>query len=136
MEYPSDFTSFWHAQVVPGKPCHITVQSHSECSITNIALHQDEDRSLPKGNRTILYASVNNAPPVAIVPFTVGQFESTGVDIRFSNSDDVILTTKGAEIAVDVVGSAIRKMPEIDNGVHTDESENAEPQNEEPVTEK
>lgn len=123
MDFPGDFTSFWHAQVVPGKPCHIIVKPHSDCSITNIALHHDEDQTFPQGTRTIIYATVNDTPPAAIVPFTVGQFESTAVDIRFSNADHVVLTTKGAEIAIDVVGNIVGDMPLIDNGVPPQDDE-------------
>ncbi|KAK8891481.1 hypothetical protein M9Y10_028690 [Tritrichomonas musculus] len=116
MEIPNDFTSFWHAKVIPGKPCKITPRPRSECAITNIALHHEEDQ-VPQGNRTILYASVNNGEQIAVAPFTIGQFESTCVDIHFSDFDNLVLSIKGAEIPIDVVGTAVGEMPEVDNGV-------------------
>lgn len=123
MDFPSDFNSFWHAQVIPGKPCKITVKPNSDCSISNIALHQNEDQTFPQGARTILYVSVNDGEPIAIAPFTVGQFESTCVDIRFTDTDNIVLTIKGAEIAIDVVGNALGELPLIDNGVPTPQDE-------------
>ncbi|OHT15315.1 hypothetical protein TRFO_14225 [Tritrichomonas foetus] len=117
MELPSDFNAFWAAMVVPGKPCTVFIQEDSECSITNISLHFDPQEIFPPGQRVILSISVNGSQPVAIAPFVTGQFESTFVDLRFTENDRITLVTEGAEIPVDVVGHMSGAELSIDNGV-------------------
>jgi hypothetical protein len=38
----------------------------------------------------VLYAAVNGEPSVTIIPFTIGAFESSTVDLHFAPDDKII----------------------------------------------
>lgn len=100
MELPDEFHTFWSAVVIPGKPCTVEVPSDTDCSLTNVAIDRGEARE----GRVILGVSVNGGPQVAVAPFTIGTFESTGVDIKFSRGDTVVFTTTGTAVPVHICG--------------------------------
>ena len=100
MELPDEFHTFWSAEVLPGKPCTVKIPSGTECSLTNVAVAATDQTP----GVVTLSVSVNGSPPVAIAPFTIGSFESTGVDIKFSHDDTVVFATSGAPLRVHLCG--------------------------------
>jgi hypothetical protein len=115
MDCPVSFGSFWSCLILPKKPCKVTIPLDAECSLTNLALDQDD--AITSG-RVVVSVSVNDSPPVAIMPFTVGRFESSAVDLRFSGEDRIVFTTSGAELPVHISGYLDGAFcPEVDNGV-------------------
>jgi hypothetical protein len=101
VEDAPDFGSFWSTVIFPGKPCQITVPEEAECSLTNLALDQD---SAVDSGRVVLSLSSNKGPSIAIMPFTLGRFESSKIDLMFGSGDTLSLTTAGAQVPVHVSG--------------------------------
>jgi hypothetical protein len=102
MDFPADCSTFWTACVCQGKPCTVTVPEDTECALTNAALAQEA--SNPEIGRVVLYATVNGEPPVAIIPFTIGVFESSTIDLHFASGDTIIFTSNGAAVSIHISG--------------------------------
>lgn len=125
MELPDQFSAFWGTAVVPGKPCRVTVPFDVECTLTSAAVDQSAD--VPANGRVVLYVSVNGAAPVAVIPFTIGRFESSSLDLKFGGGDNVIFTTVGVAVPIHICGFVNDGLGvDIDNGVPPAETENPE----------
>ncbi|KAH0790660.1 hypothetical protein GPJ56_005401 [Histomonas meleagridis] len=104
---------------MPNTPCKISVPEGVGCFITNIALDQEE---LPEKGRITVNVSVNNSPTVTVIPFIVGSFESSMIDLQFGPNDNIMFTTKGAQIKVHLCGYLTDGFfVDIDNGAPVEE---------------
>ena len=93
MELPDEDTSFWSAQISPKTTCKITVPEGIDCVLSNAALSQDATR--PEVGKVILMAKVNDQMNTAIVPFIINSFESSMLDLQFSEGDVIEFTVNG-----------------------------------------
>ena len=75
--------------------------SSSSKHLTNVAVGSVSNVS----GRTVLYAKVNDGPEIAIVPFILGSFESTAVNLKFDSEDVIIFKTTGAKVPIDLIGT-------------------------------
>jgi hypothetical protein len=115
MDLPDDCATFWAALVLPGLPCRVAIPDNTECALTNAALDQGDGN--PPSGRVVLYIAVNGGAPVAVLPFTVGAFESATIDLRFGPGDRAEFTVAGSALAVHVCGYLNGGIAlEIDNG--------------------
>jgi hypothetical protein len=115
MERPECCASFWAALVLPAIPCRVTIPDKTECALTNAALDQAD--SNPPSGRLVLYLAVNGGSPVAVLPFTIGVFESSTIDLRFGPGDRLEFTISGTAVAVHVCGYLNGGIAlEVDNG--------------------
>ena len=101
MELPDEFTSFWSAQIQPETKCKITIPERIDCVLSNAALSQDSSR--PESGKVILFAKVNQFPEVAVISFTINSFESSMLDIQFSEGDVIEFSIQG-ECPVHIAG--------------------------------
>lgn len=102
MDLPDELTSFWSAQVKPGRTCKITVPAETDVVLSNAALAQESGR--PETGKVTLMASVNGDDRVAIIPFTINSFESSMLDVQFGEGDVVIFTTIGENCPIHISG--------------------------------
>jgi len=94
--------TFWAGVVRPGAPCMVSIPPGLELCLLNAALDQSAEG--PVSGRVVLYCAVGDEPPVAIIPFTIGQFESAKIELRFAAGDEVAFTAAGAAVGVHVSG--------------------------------
>lgn len=107
--------SFFATVVYPGKPCSVTVPPGAEFSLANVALRMADGDATD--GRVVLYCSVNDAPPIALVPFIMGSVESATIDLHFTNSDRIVFTTQGVAVSIDVCGFVMGAFAlEVSNG--------------------
>lgn len=103
MQLPDDDSnSFWYAVVDPRVKCRVKVPIGTECELTNAAVSQDDLRG-EIGNIT-LYLKANDSDEVALVPFTLGHFESTLLDLRFVGGDILDFRIEGINVPVHICG--------------------------------
>lgn len=96
-----DFNAFWHVSVKPKSQAKVTIPEHVVASLTNASLHFENDEI--KNGRVVIYAKTNNGPEFALVPFTVGKFESTSLDLKLTEGDVLYLRNSG-DVQVDICG--------------------------------
>jgi hypothetical protein len=101
MDLPDEVCTFCGFEVLPGMPCKFTVPRDMTVAVTNVALEQNFEAT---SGRVVLYVAVNDSQPIAIMSFIIGRVESAGIDLKFSESDRVVFTTKGLPIGVHVCG--------------------------------
>lgn len=108
--------TFFTTIALPNHPCKILIPESASWQIT--ALNLDQNETYPKEGRTTLYVSVDNSEPTALVPFTIGSFESASVNLQFFEDDHLIFTVKGTPIPVHISGTLCGAMSlDVDNGV-------------------
>lgn len=96
-----DFNAFWHVSVLPNSKAKVTIPQHVVASLTNASLHF-ENENISSG-RVVLYAQTNSGPEIALVPFTIGKYESTSLDLQLTEGDILNLRVEG-DVRVDLCG--------------------------------
>lgn len=102
MQLPDDITTHWCTIVDSKQVCKITIPSDTDLRILNACAVPDE--GCPEKGRAILYAKVNDIPENAIVPFRIGAFESTSIDLHLVDGDVCEFRISGAPVSVHLTG--------------------------------
>ncbi|EAY21133.1 hypothetical protein TVAG_283030 [Trichomonas vaginalis G3] len=102
MLLPDNYSTVWTTIISSEKPCTVKVSEHATLHITNLCVGREE--YTPQTGRLVLYAKVNDQDEVALIPFTLGSFESSQVDFNFNEGDVIVFTVKGAKASVHASG--------------------------------
>lgn len=102
MEIPNELTPLWFAQVKPNTICKILVTDGTDCVLSNAAVSQGEE--YPKDSKVKLFVKVNDNPPIQLINFKIGYFESSIMKVTFSENDNIQFYTEGSAIPIDVSG--------------------------------
>ena len=102
MQLPDEIVTAWMGIATPSQPFTVESGENNVLFITNLCLSLYEDS--PKTGRVLLNVQYNDKPEVCLVPFTIGAFESTQIDLTITPLDKVKFTVKGAKADVHMIG--------------------------------
>lgn len=103
MELPDDvFTSFWSVDVHPDVVCTVTVPAGAHCTVSNASCGMESTK--PDTGRVNLYIKTPDTEETLLVPFIMNSFESTMLDLSFSDGDKFQFYTTGVSCHVFVTG--------------------------------
>ena len=102
MQLPDEITTAWMGIATSSQPFVVETTDDSVLFITNLCLSIKEDS--PKTGRVLLNIQYNDQPELCLVPFTIGAFESTQINLLIPPNDKVKFTVKGANADVHMIG--------------------------------
>ena len=104
MENIDDANAFWSVNVKPNSTKKVKIPKNVVACLTNASLSFRV--KIPNEGSVTLFSRVNSKQKIALVPFTVGKYESTNLDLQFADEDLIEFSVEG-NVGVDLSGYLI-----------------------------